>query len=74
MPESQAVRLCHNCHQEVHTWYLTKATEVAYGAETKRFRAKSWLELVREYQSAFDSFAKYKKGQGEKRDNLSTES
>ena len=62
--DSATVRLCSNCHREVLTWYSAKVSSIAYDPITKRFRARSWLEMTNEYQSAFNSFAKYKKGQG----------
>ena len=61
MPRSQTVKLCCNCHREVDTWYRAKVTHMAYDPVTKQFRAKSYPEMVKEYQSAFDSFVKYKK-------------
>ncbi len=63
MPESQTISLCGNCHREVHTWCSTKVSDVVYDLKTKGFRKRSWLEMVKEYQSAFSSFAKYNKGQ-----------
>ena len=63
LPESRVVRLCCNCHRELHRWYSTKVADVNYDSETKRFRAQSWLEMVKEYQPAFDSFVKYKEEQ-----------
>ena len=63
MPESKAVRLCSNCHRELRRWYSTKVTDVAYAPETRRFRTKSWTERVKEYESAYDSFIKYKRKQ-----------
>lgn len=61
LPESRTLRLCSNCHREAHTWYSAKVSDMAYEPETKRFRAKSWVEMVKEYNSAFNSFTKYKK-------------
>jgi len=63
MLETQSLKLCCNCHHEVHIWYSAKVTNMTYDAETKRFRPKSPTEMVKEYQSAFDSFVKYKKEQ-----------
>ena len=63
MPESQILILCGNCHREAHTWYSTKVADMTYDSKTKLFRAKSCLEMVKEYQSVFSSFAKYKKEQ-----------
>ena len=61
LPESQTLRLCSNCHREVHAWYSAKVVGMAYDPETKRFRTKSWLELVEEYDSIFNNFMKSKK-------------
>ena len=60
VPESAAISLCGNCHFELHTWYRTKVTDMVYDPKTKRFRAKSWDEKVRDYESAFKGFKKYK--------------
>lgn len=63
IPESQTFRLCTNCRQEVHSWYRTKVAQTTYDADTRRFRPRSGLELVREYHSAFSSFLNYKTDQ-----------
>ncbi len=60
MPESAKISLCCNCHFELHTWYRTKVMDMVYDPETKRFRAKSWDEEVKDYESAFNEFRKYK--------------
>ena len=56
----QTVRLCHNCHSELQRWYSIKVTDMAYDIATKQFRAKPYLEVVKEYHDAFNAFAKYK--------------
>ncbi len=58
--ESKTVRLCRNCRRELEEWYLTKVTNIAYDLKTKRFRAKSWPEMAREYEYAYHSFVEYK--------------
>ncbi len=60
LPESQTLRLCRNCHREVHSWYSARVSDTAYDIKTKRFRTRSWLEMVKEYQATFDGFVKYK--------------
>ena len=65
MPESRVANLCSNCHQELHKWYLTKVSDMAYDTEAKRFRTKSPLEMIREYEATFDSFVRYKQKQRE---------
>lgn len=61
LPESQTLRLCRDCHREVHAWYSARVSDTAYDIKTKRFRTRSWLEMAKEYNSAFDSYMKYKK-------------
>ena len=63
MPDSATVTLCNNCHREVHTWYSKKVFDMTYDTTTKRFRPKSLVEMVKEYEAAYRVFAKYKKGQ-----------
>jgi 5-methylcytosine-specific restriction endonuclease McrA len=64
IPASQILSVCANCHHEVHSWYRSKVARTTYDLNLKRFRPRSDLELVREYQAAFDSFLKYKAEQG----------
>lgn len=61
MPASQLVKLCCNCHREVHAWYSMKVRSMAYDTKAKQFLDKSGLEMVKEYQSVFNRFVKYKK-------------
>jgi len=63
VPDSATVTLCSNCHREVHTWYSKKVFDMAYAPTTKRFRPKSLVEMVKEYEAAYRIFDKYKKGQ-----------
>ena len=63
MRRSQILRLCRNCQQELDTWYSREIARIAYDPRTKQFRTKSSLEVVKEYQSVFGDFAKYKKEQ-----------
>jgi len=62
MPESRVVELCCNCHRELHKWYSIKVADMAYDTQIKRFRAKSGVEMVKEYEAAYKVFAEYKKG------------
>ena len=61
--ESQTVELCDECHRDAHSWYRGRVARTAYDEDTKHFNAKSPLEMVREYQTAFDSFVAFKAGQ-----------
>ena len=60
MPDSAAMNLCCNCHYELNSWYEAKVSGVAYDPAIKRFRGKSWDEVTKDYESAFNSFRKYK--------------
>lgn len=62
MPDSATVALCSNCHREVHTWYSKKVFDMTYDTITKRFRSRSVVEMVKEYEAAYRVFAEYKKG------------
>ena len=64
IPESQTLWLCANCHHEVHSWYRSKVARTTYDPNIKRFRPRSDLELVREYQAVFNNYLKYKAEQG----------
>ena len=63
VPESATIGLCSNCHREVHTWYSENVFDMAYNPEIKRFRQKSPVEMVKEYEAAYRVFAAYKKAQ-----------
>ena len=60
---SKIVRLCSNCRQELNRWNSTKVAEMAYDAKMKRFRAKSPLEMAKEYEFTYRVFSQYKKEQ-----------
>ena len=60
IPESQLLRRCADCHDEVHNWYAAKVHHKEYDLGERRFRDKSSLEMVQEYQIAFSSFVNYK--------------
>lgn len=60
IPESQTVRLCQTCHPEVHTWYTARVRHTEYDPDAKRFRTKSYLEMVPEYQAAFSTLVRLK--------------
>ena len=62
-PDSATVTLCSNCHKEVHTWYSKKVFDMTYDTAAKRFRPRSLVEMVKEYEVAYRLFAEYKKGQ-----------
>ena len=63
MMESRTVRLCRDCCQELEEWYITKVANTVYDTMAKRFRARSCLEMVKEYEAAYHSFLEYKQKQ-----------
>lgn len=56
------VKLCQNCRKDIEKWY-TNISSTTYDSRNKRFRDKTPLEMVREYENAFNSFTRYKKEQ-----------
>ncbi len=63
VPESRIIALCQSCHRELNRWYSVKVADTGYDTSLNRFRPKSPLEMVREYEFAFNTFAKYKQEQ-----------
>ena len=61
--ESRIAALSHDCHHELHSWYSAKVAPMAYDTRAKRFEAKSWLGLSKEYESTFNSFVRHKREQ-----------
>jgi phage host-nuclease inhibitor protein Gam len=61
--ESRTVLLCRSCRQELEEWYLTKVSNLVYDTMRKRFRERSCLEMIREYEHAYHSFVEYKRKQ-----------
>ena len=60
---SKIVRLCSDCYAELHKWYSAKVLDRTYDTKMKLFRAKAPLEMVKEYEAAYQRFARYKKEQ-----------
>lgn len=63
MSDSVSVTLCSNCHRELHLWYCRRVSDMTYDTMAKRFRSKSLVEMVREYEVTYRVFAEYKKEQ-----------
>ena len=61
--KSRIIRLCSNCQRELSRWYSTKVADMTYDTKMKQFRVKSPQEMVREYEIAYQRFARYKKEQ-----------
>ena len=63
MPESQTIKMCSNCRLELDKWFSVEVVKMVYDTKMQRFRYKTPVEMVQEYQSAFNGFVIYKKRQ-----------
>ena len=61
MPESQSLKMCSNCHLELDKWYSVEVAKMVYDTKMQQFRYRTSVEMVQEYQSAFNGFVNYKK-------------
>ena len=61
LPDSRTVRLCLNCRNAVNAWYNERVSNCTYDWMTKRFVPKSVIEMVKEYEAAYDAFIKYRR-------------
>ena len=59
--KTKIARLCANCQKELTGWYLSTVADTTFDTKVNRFRAKSPLEMVKEYETAYRRFAQYKK-------------
>ena len=57
------VRLCPTCHEELLRWYSANIADMTYDTKMKRFRGRSPIEMVKEYETAYQQFTRYKKEQ-----------
>jgi heterodisulfide reductase subunit B len=60
---AKIVRLCPKCGADLRKWYAARIADTTYDDQIQRFRAKLPEEMVREYEGAYNRFAKLKKGQ-----------
>jgi len=58
--DSRTARLCITCHSAVHDWYSKKVFSLPYDLETHSFRPRMATAMAREYQVAYEDFAKHK--------------
>ena len=56
------VKLCVNCRRELDRWYSKKVSSMTYDESRRGFREKTPPEMVREYETAYRLFARYKQG------------
>ena len=57
------IALCNNCHKEIDELCSKVVADMTYDTGSKRFRAKSPQEMAKEYETAYQRFARYKKEQ-----------
>ena len=60
---AKIVRLCPKCNAELRNWYDAKIAFTTYDTQIKKFRQKLPAEMVKEYEGAYNRFARYKKTQ-----------
>jgi uncharacterized protein with PIN domain len=60
---AKIARLCPKCNAELRNWYNAKIANTTYDTQIKQFRQKLPAEMVKEYESAYNRFARYKKTQ-----------
>jgi len=58
---SKNVWLCADCREELERWYESEVAGMTYDTGIKRFKSRSPLEMVREYEAAYKRFARYTK-------------
>ena len=63
MRRAKIVRLCPQCNAELRNWYDAKIADTTYDPQIKQFRQKLPAEMVKEYEGAYNRFARYKKTQ-----------
>ena len=57
----QIIKICSNCRVELNRWYSIEVNRMVYDEKDQRFRDRTPVEMVEEYQAAFKGFKGYKK-------------
>jgi hypothetical protein len=63
MRRAKIIRVCPKCNAELRNWYNAKVARTTYDTQIKQFRQRLPAEMVKEYEGAYNRFAKYKKTQ-----------
>lgn len=58
---SRKIALCNNCHRELDELCAKAVADMTYDTRMKRFRLKAPQEMVKEYKTTYQRFARYKK-------------
>ncbi|NLE08017.1 MAG: hypothetical protein GX631_02020 [Dehalococcoidales bacterium] len=60
---ARIIRVCPRCSTELQAWYKAKVDKNIYDVQLKKFRVRLPVELVKEYENAFNRFSKFKNNQ-----------
>lgn len=60
-PAGRKIALCDSCHKEFLELCAKVIADMTYDTASRRFRAKSPPEIVKEYEAAYRRFVRYKK-------------
>ena len=60
---ARIIRVCPDCGNELQNWYNTKVDRNTFDAQIKKFRERLPVEMVKEYEGAYNRFARFKKTQ-----------
>jgi hypothetical protein len=61
LPDPGIVPLCLDCGNGLHSWYRDRVSDSTYDKRIKHFRPKSPDEMVKEYETAYQAYVKYKR-------------
>lgn len=57
--KDRTIELCFSCHRSLHNWNAHNVSWVRRESVAKRHRAKSLVDVVKEYESAYRNFIEY---------------
>ena len=63
---SKTIWLCPKCQSELDNWYSANIADMTFDTMAKQFLPKSALQLVKEYETAYQWFVHNKKEQPKK--------
>jgi len=62
IPDTRPIILCSKCSTQLYDWYHKRVSTAVYDDKIQQFRARTPAEILKEYESVFNSFVKYKRG------------
>ena len=60
---AKIIRVCPKCGAELDNWYDVKIDRNTFDVQIKKFRERLPVEMVKEYEGAYNRFARFKKTQ-----------